>query len=407
MSEIGEECPFLRVQGLYVYKILSFLHKEGKSLFNISQNPKIKILDGDNDKVKLIPILLPYDIEDQLINEFLEVLRERFSHEIILEYRIITPDHIKTNQVKDIHTILRTVFPEELVSLVPVSFDLIGDILITDIDRWDDAENIIKTMRYKDLTIQDFKRKVGEIFLSLNKSIRTVLNKKGKVDGEYRIREFEVLAGLGRTETYHHENGCIFKVDIAKMFFSPRLVYERKRISEIEYSKGDIILDAFAGIGPFSIEIASKHDVKVISCEKNPYAFNFLQQNIKLNKKKLKGEIVPYEGDFKNLKHTDLGSQHKNKINSIIMNLPERSLEFIEDIVDFVSNKGTYLIIYLFGSINDPISEGFDGLVKELAKNRLGISKIFNSRIVKGYSSIVQMVVLEVQIYKELEKENK
>lgn len=403
MDTKKEVYPFLRVQGVYVQKILSFLQKDGKNIFNITQHPNIKITESENEKEILIPLLLldlkeidELNNQNQVINNFLEVLRSKFSQNIYLEYRSITPDIVKTEQIKDVHTILRTHFPEELVSLVPVSFDVIGDILITDIDRWDEAESIMKTMpAFKDFTIQDFKKKVGEIFLSINNSVKTVLNKKGKVDGEYRIREFEILAGDGRTETEHHENGCVFQVDISKMFFSPRLVYERKRISELLFSPGDIVLDTFAGIGPFSIQIASKYDVEVISCEKNPHAFDYLQQNIKLNKKRLKGKIIPYEGDFRELKNNEIGSRYKNRVNFIIMNLPERNLEFIRDIVSFISQKGTYLVIYLFGSIKDPISEAFDALNKELTINQLKIKKCINSRIVKGYSSTLQMVVLE------------
>jgi len=49
--------------------------------------------------------------------------------------------------------------------------------------------------------------------------------------GETRVRDWEILAGDG-TEAVHREYGCEFAIDLAAVYFSPRLATERHRVVE-------------------------------------------------------------------------------------------------------------------------------------------------------------------------------
>ena len=60
--------------------------------------------------------------------------------------------------------------------------------------------------------------------------------------------------------------------------------------------KGEIVVDMFAGIGYFSIPMAvhSKPE-KIVSIEINPESFNYLKENLRLNR--VEDIISPVLGD--------------------------------------------------------------------------------------------------------------
>ncbi|MQK95284.1 methyltransferase, partial [Escherichia coli] len=97
---------------------------------------------------------------------------------------------------------------------------------------------------------------------------------------------------------------CIFKLDISKVFFTPRLSAERIRIASM-VKPGETICDLFAGVGPFSIIIAKKNpNVKVHACDINPDAYKYLVENIRLNK--VEDRVKAYFGDARKLSQREL-----------------------------------------------------------------------------------------------------
>jgi tRNA wybutosine-synthesizing protein 2 len=103
-----------------------------------------------------------------------------------------------------------------------------------------------------------------------------------------------VIAGAGGTQTLHRENGVLFSLDASQVMFSAGNLKERMRMSLL--GAGEYVVDMFAGIGYFSIPMAvhSRPD-RVLAIELNPVAFDYLRQNIKLNRVQ---EIVePVQGD--------------------------------------------------------------------------------------------------------------
>ena len=211
---------------------------------------------------------------------------------------------------------------------------------------------------------------VGKTIIKLHKNITSVLRKAGNIQGEFRVRKYEVISGSSQTSTLHKENNCIFHVDPTKMFFSPRLSFERNRVSGLKIKKNAIILDCFAGCGPYSVQIAYNHAVKIYSVEKNPEAFNFFEKNIRLNGKRLKGTISPFLGDFRDFKKSTEGKSCFDKTDYIIMNLPERNYEFIPDIIPYVRNDETYLVLYTFLKSSDPLHDAEMNLRGILNDNR-------------------------------------
>ena len=125
--------------------------------------------------------------------------------------------------------------------------------------------------------------RIAENLLSFVPHLKVVLRQVGPVGSRFRIRRFEWLAGEKRTETVHREFGCKFKLDLERVYFSPRLCHERKRIADL-VSRGERIVNFFAGVGSFSIMIA-KHakPSKVYSLDLNPLALRYHVINNALN----------------------------------------------------------------------------------------------------------------------------
>ena len=235
------------------------------------------------------------------------------------------------------------------------SFDVIGDIAIVRL-----PEELI-----------EHKEKIGNAILSAHKSIKVVCMDNGVVD-DYRVRDVKVIAGEERTETLHKEHGVKIKVDIAKVYYSPRLATERYRIARY-VKEGDVVIDMFAGVAPFSLIIAKlSRPSRVYAIDINPVAVKYASLNVKENKF---GNIIEViEGDARDVVPS-LG-----KADHIIMNLPHSSHEFFS----LASHHGKIIHYYEIIEKNR-IEERFKWLKKE-ASNQGKNMDVMHWRIVGSYS---------------------
>jgi len=130
--------------------------------------------------------------------------------------------------------------------------------------------------------------------LSAKHNVKTIM-KINHIQGTKREPVYQVLYG-NETETVNKENGCLFKLDLAKVMWSKGNNNERLRIAKL-VEDGETVIDMFAGIGYFSIPIGVHANAReVISIEINPNSYEFLCENIKLNKL---DNITPVLGDCK------------------------------------------------------------------------------------------------------------
>lgn len=169
------------------------------------------------------------------------------------------------------------------------------------------------------------RHEIGNALLSWA-PVETVALKTSAVSGDERLRGLEVLAGRPTLETIHSENGLQFKLDLGKVFFNPRLSAERMRVARL--AKDDrLILDMFAGVGPFSIAMAkaSRRDsANIFALDKNEHAVRYLLDNIRLNRA---WKVVARHGDS-GVEAPKIAKQ-AGKFDRIVMNLPGSSLEFL------------------------------------------------------------------------------
>jgi len=219
-------------------------------------------------------------------------------------------------------------------------------------------------------------RKEADAIMRVHKNVRVVLRKAGEVEGEFRVRRYEFVAGENRTETIHREYGNVYRVDLGKVYFNPRLANERQRIAKM-CKKDETVLDLFAGVGPFTIPIA-KMVRKVYAVEKNPHAVKLLRENLKMNKVE---NVTVIEGDAKEV-------ELEESVHRVIMNLPHDSERFLPVALKNVTEKG---LIHLYLVLDE---EELETKKKELSKR---FSKV-SYKIVHSYSPSKNIYVFDLVV---------
>jgi tRNA (guanine37-N1)-methyltransferase len=179
--------------------------------------------------------------------------------------------------------------------------------------------------------------------------VKTVLLKTGPVSGVERVGRYDVIAGIPSTETVHRESGCIFKLDLSRVFFNPRLGSERLRLAGMT-GPGELVVDMFAGVGPFSIVIAKTNkSVRVYSVEMNTHAFYYLVENIRLNR--VADRVTAVLGDSSKILR-DLGI----RADRIIMNLPHQSINYLPTAASIIKPGGV-IHLYTIHSGGEPVEK--------------------------------------------------
>lgn len=260
---------------------------------------------------------------------------------------------------------------DELIS----AFDQIGDIII---------------VRIPDFLLPK-KKLIGETLLQEVKKAKSVFYQASAVEGDFRTRNLEILAGEDRTETEYKEFGCKFTVDVENAFFSPRLSTERERIANL-IKDGETIVNMFAGVGMFSIMAAKKKKCKVYSIDINPVASKLCEKNISSNK--LLGNVITINGDASNI----IKKQLENKSDRTLMLLPERSDEFLQSAINATKSGG---IIHYYSHIHaDKKSESGKLSEEHYLQVTPVKSEIVGSKIVRPIGPRFYQTVVDVKITK-------
>ncbi len=240
----------------------------------------------------------------------------------------------------------------------------------------------IAVMRFsRDATLQD-KKKFAKDLIKNNKSVKTVLEKTGKFKGRLRKMKTRHLVGEKTKEVLYRENGCVFRFNIDKTYFSSRLSNERKEIAG-KVKKRDKVLVSFAGVGPYPIVIAKLSKAsKIYSNEINREANKYAKLNVELNKMKDRVEIIP--GDFKKVAPrikggvSVRGTLVPHKFDVIVMPRPQLEEIFLKEAFA-LSKKGTKIFYYQFCR-RDGEKEVIDNIKKEAKRSKKKI-KILKKKV--------------------------
>ena len=224
----------------------------------------------------------------------------------------------------------------EEASVMRIPYEIIGDIAVLQLSDSYASDSISDDSEISDDSKISISEMAAEI-MRRHKHVKVVAMKVSGVEGVFRRRNLRIIAGEQRTETVHRENGCRFKLDIEKVYFNPKLATERARIASAVAStaaaEGERIIDMFAGVGCFSIQIAKCSPKSIIiAIDINPDAIFYLRENMKLNKV---SNIVAINENVSNIYN-----QFENFADRIIMNLPKESHTFLKEAVTMLKERG-------------------------------------------------------------------
>lgn len=228
--------------------------------------PRVKPIQHDSDSFRVL--LFNENITDDLPS-VIEAAASTEDVELIDFDLELNYDRLTTNEV------LKHLLPDDVP--IPTAFESVGHVAHVN-------------LRPEHLP---YRFAIGQILIDKNPSIKTVVNKVGIVENEYRLMEYEVLAGDASLKTEVRQSGCRFQLDFGKVYWNSRLEFEHGRLVQT-FRPGEVILDLMAGIGPFAIP-AAKKGCKVIANDKNPESYRYLKRNVALNK--VTKSVFPFNVD--------------------------------------------------------------------------------------------------------------
>ena len=204
---------------------------------------------------------------------------------------------------------------------LPKKWKKIGDIIILDLAELDPKQ----------------KNKVAGIYAEVLNA-KTVIQ-KNKIAGELRKPEdIELLYG-NETTTEISEYGVRYKLDLAEIMWSPGNTGWRSALSGPDkvsefytFDEPKVIIDYFAGIGYFSIQMAKGYPkAKVIAVDKNPKSIEYLSLNAKNNKVR---NIEIINDDCRNI---------EAKADVIHLGYIGNTIDFLDHARNCLNEKGTVI----------------------------------------------------------------
>jgi len=267
--------------------------------------------------------------------------------------------------------------PEQLKQIYK-TYDIVGDIAVIRVPE--------SQLRHS--------RLIAEAIMSTHREVKAVWRQSSSVSGDFRLRGLEFLLGEKTTETLYKEHGCVYKTDLRKAYFSPRLSYERMRIAEL-IQPGEVVLNMFAGVGCYSISIAKHSEpLKVYSVDVNPSAVQYLRENIRLNR--VADVVIPIQGDAKKVTEKEL----QNAADRVLMPLPEKAYKYLDYAHLALKPTGGWIHYYGFEYANkneNPVEKA-ETKVSEKMRRLCTDFQVEFGRIVRPIGPRWYQVVLDIHV---------
>jgi len=247
------------------------------------------------------------------------------------------------------------------------SLERLGGIVIVDEDDDERASEIADAVMASDVPCE------------------TVLDRASPIEGELRVRRWDVLAGNG-TETVHREYGHEFLLDVAEVYFSPRLATERHRVVG-QIGSDETAVDMFAGVGPYAVPMATR-GADVVACDLNERAVEYLRENAERNG--VADRVTVTAGDVR-----EIADEHADAADRLVMNLPHSAGEFLDTAVRLAGDD-CVVHYYDIQHEDDPFGPGTRA-IREAAGDAYDVT-VETERVVRSYAPHEYNVCLDVRL---------
>lgn len=305
--------------------------------------------DGDNNKDKEFRVLVlsnRQSLQDEVVQELLRSSNEdNNTNNIISETTWELP---WTYEQMTAEEALRLVLPNVTDETeIPTSYESVGTIAHVNLRS----------------ELLPYKYWVGKVLFDKNRpSIKTVVNKLGTIETEYRTFGMEVIAGYGGDDppwsiATVKEEGSVFDLDFTKVYWNSRLAGEHKRLVNVikedfqQKRRTIVVVDLMAGIGPFAIPLAAmnnarqkqqnkngNNDNKIVvhANDLNPDSYKWLVHNSTKKKSNKCSNLHCYNMDARQFVRDVLMKDDNDEgvgvgaVDHVIMNLPATAPEFLD-----------------------------------------------------------------------------
>jgi tRNA (guanine37-N1)-methyltransferase len=281
----------------------------------------------------------------------------------------------RTRKARTFEDALAGKVPDEILAKLPQSYDLVGDIAIFDIHP----------------SLAKYETELAGAVLEVHTRIKAVFARTGPIEGTERIRPLRHLAGEDRTVTVHREFGCSFKVDLSRVFFSPRLSTEHQRVA-LQVVEGEQVIDMFTGVGPFSILIAKTvRNVTVDAIDSNPAATELAEENARSNK--VDSKVHVYSGDARQIAR-EIG----HDATRVIMNHPSCSKDFVNTACQVLRPSGGVLHYYTFAEGKDSQDKARNELEQRVISSGRSIREVLSLHKVREVAPMRWQIAVDAEI---------
>jgi tRNA wybutosine-synthesizing protein 2 len=259
--------------------------------------------------------------------------------------------------------------PYELIEYLPSKWEQLGEVLIFKLDE----------------RLREKEEEIAKVYAE-ELGAKTVLEDIGGVEEDIRRPKMKVILGTETVAT-HKENGVLFKLDTKRLMFSSGNIDERVRMAKV-CEDDDIVVDMFAGIGYFSIPMAvHSNPAEIYSIEINPVAFEYLCENVKLNK--VEEKVCPINGDC-------LEAAPEGLATRVVMGYLSRGELYLPKAMRVIGDKG---IIHYHETCPDALLPDRPAFkVQKAAESEGRKVEILKQRRIKSYAPGVSHVVLDVSV---------
>ena len=277
----------------------------------------------------------------------------------------------------------------QLILNLPQKWELFGNLAII-------PNSAMNNSQWQDLFGRITQEQEQEIWQIIARSLSVDrLARQDKIATDM-MRTSQVKMLLGSSgEVEINDFGVKFWLDVTKVMFSSGNVTERHRIGNIDMS-GEIIVDAFAGIGYYSLPMLVRSNAEhVYACEINPNSIQALQNGAKLNN--VSKRLTILEGD--NLSTMKQVYSMADRVHLGILPSSEKAWQ---SAINCLKSSGGKLHIHMNveeENINDFVVYCIDSIAK-LAKQlgRKGIVSADHVEKVKWYAPRIRHIVIDLSV---------